>query len=553
MLSHLYISNYALIDEMEIDFEDGLTILTGETGAGKSIILGALSLILGERTESRFIRDKSVKTVVEATFDLSNYALSDFFETNEIDYYEKECIARREIGTTGRSRAFINDTPVTVSTLKELITRLIDIHSQHSNMLLSSPHFQLSVLDHIAGDEELLATYSREFHRYQLLSRELGQLKSSYLKSMREEDYIRFQLNQLNSLELKESEDEELEAQQKKLSNVSEIKETLWKVDATLNGEENALIDQLASVGQQISTVEKNLGEIAGLGDRVHSTVVELKDISETIVSAASDLADDPGQLEYVNERLNAIYTLEHKHHVTSVEQLLAIQHDLQLKISEIDHSDERLKQKEAELAGQLELTKKLANGLSAARKKSAREFTSRLMTDAQELGMKHLNFSIDFTPVALNASGCDNVDFLFSFNKNQQLMPVKDTASGGEISRLMLCIKAIIARSMKLPTVIFDEIDTGVSGDVANRIGKVMKDMSHHMQVLSITHLPQVAAHAEHHIKVYKEDSGNSTFTRVRSLSSQEHILEVARMLSGENINEASINNAKSLIEHCR
>ena len=553
MLNRLYIANYALIDEMEIGFDDGLTILTGETGAGKSIILGALSLILGERAELRFIRDKSIKTVVEATFDLSNYELKDFFESNQIDYFEKECIARREISSTGRSRAFINDTPVTVAVLKELVTRLVDIHSQHSNMLLSSPRFQLSVLDHIAGNGELLTAYSKEFHKYQDLFHELESLKANFHKSRQEEDYIRFQLSQLAALELKENEDEELEALQRKLSNIAEIKENLWIVDSALNGEENSIIDQLTALSQRLSATENHLEDIAGMGGRIHSTVVELKDIAETIASIDSDLVDDPKQLEHINDRLNEIYSLEHKHNVASVNELLTLQHDLQGKISDIDNSEEHMKQKEAELKTQLALTTRLASQLSLERKKSAQEFIKKLVSDVQELGMKHLNFSIDFKPVALNAAGSDDVDFLFSFNKNQELMPVKDTASGGEISRLMLCIKAIIARSMKLPTIIFDEVDTGVSGDIANRIGGVMKDMSKHLQVLSITHLPQVAAHAGHHLMVYKEDSPHSTLTRVKKLTSHEHVLEVARMLSGENINEASINNAKSLIENCK
>lgn len=553
MLNRLYIANYALIDEMEIGFDDGLTILTGETGAGKSIILGALSLILGERAELRFIRDKSIKTVVEATFDLSNYELKVFFESNQIDYFEKECIARREISSTGRSRAFINDTPVTVAVLKELVTRLVDIHSQHSNMLLSSPRFQLSVLDHIAGNGELLTAYSKEFHKYQDLFHELESLKANFHKSRQEEDYIRFQLSQLAALELKENEDEELEALQRKLSNIAEIKENLWIVDSALNGEENSIIDQLTALSQRLSATENHLEDIAGMGGRIHSTVVELKDIAETIASIDGDLVDDPKQLEHINDRLNEIYSLEHKHNVASVNELLTLQHDLQGKISDIGNSEEHMKQKEAELKTQLALTTRLASQLSLERKKSAQEFIKKLVSDVQELGMKHLNFSIDFKPVALNAAGSDDVDFLFSFNKNQELMPVKDTASGGEISRLMLCIKAIIARSMKLPTIIFDEVDTGVSGDIANRIGGVMKDMSKHLQVLSITHLPQVAAHAGHHLMVYKEDNPHSTLTRVKKLTSHEHVLEVARMLSGENINEASINNAKSLIENCK
>lgn len=554
MLSSLYISNYALIDELEINFDQGFTILTGETGAGKSIILGALSLILGERAEIRSIRNKDAKTVVEATFDLTHFSeLGDFFTANSIDFFEKECIVRRELSPSGRSRAFINDTPVNVSILKELTSQLIDIHSQHSNMLLSSAQFQLSVLDHIAGNGELLSTFAQEFKHYQTLKCDLEALQASYNQSKQEEDYICFQLEQLQSLALQENEDNELEARQQKLANVTEIKDCLWTVNEALDREENSIIDQLSTLSHQLSVAEKNLSEIEGLSERIESVVIELKDIAHTVAITNSELSDDPQTLAETEERLSNIYAQERKHSVDSVNELLEIQHRFEAQIATINNSDEAIAQKKIALEKQLKVLTLMAQQLSKARRQAATKFIAALKHDAQALGMKNLQFSIDFQEIEVCATGTDNVDFLFAFNKSQELMPVKNTASGGEISRLMLCIKSIIAKSMNLPTIVFDEVDTGVSGDIANRIGGVMKEMSQHIQVMSITHLPQVAAHGNQHLMVYKEDTGNTTLTHVKTLSSDEHVLEVARMLSGENINEASINNAKSLIEHCR
>lgn len=549
MLTRLHISNYALIDELEIKFDNGLTIITGETGAGKSIILGALSLILGERADARSVRNPEKKVVVEASFDISAYALEGFFAENEIDFWEEECIVRREISATGRSRAFVNDTPVTISVLKDLTSRLVDIHSQHSNMLLSKPAFQLSVLDSIADNKEVVSKYNVEYVCYKKLQEQLLEKQNEYEKSRAEEDYIRFQLNQFADLKLIENEDAELENLQKKLSNVSEIKQNLWQISSTLNGEENSILEQLKVVAQRIQSTERNLSEIEGMGERVQSALVELKDIAQSVSYVDDQLVDDPRQLEEVEMRLNSIYELERKHNAASVNELLAIQHKFENQLSLIDNSENQIAEIEAKLKTQKVKVKELALTLSETRKKAAQLFVADLQPLAQTLGMRNLAFDIKFTAIDYTANGADAVEFLFAFNKNQTLLPVKDTASGGEISRLMLCIKSIIARSMSLPTIIFDEVDTGVSGDVANKIGEMMGEICKRIQVLAITHLPQVAAHAHHHLMVYKADDENSTLTHVKALNEEEHVLEIARMLSGKDVNQAAIENAKSLI----
>lgn len=549
MLTRLYIANYALIDQLEIEFNDGLTIITGETGAGKSIIMGALSLILGERADTHAIRDRQAKTIVEATFDIKDYRLNAFFDNNDIDYYEHECIVRREIGVNGRSRAFVNDTAVTVSVLRELTSHLVDIHSQHSNMLLSRPQFQLSVLDNIAGNASMLKTYSARYSHYKALQSMLRSQQESYNKGKAEMDYLRFQLNQFDELKLHKGEEDELEELQKKLSNVTDSKEALWKVETALDGEENSIISQLSTLSQVLADTENNLSEIAGLSDRMQSAVIELKDIAHSVMSVNDDLSDDPEQLEQVTQRLDAIYSLERKHNVKSVDELLDIEARYRKQIEEIDNSDERIGQLKHDIEVQEKELASLSHQLSTRRKQAASDFVCQLLPLAQGLGMKNLKFDVKFIPVGYGPSGCDAVEFLFAFNKNQDLLPVQETASGGEISRLMLSIKTIIARIMNLPTIIFDEVDTGVSGDIASRIGDMMGDIAKHIQVIAITHLPQVAAHGMHHMKVFKTDAPDGTYTSVQVLNREEHVLEIARMLSGKDVNQAAIDNAKSLV----
>lgn len=550
MLKRLSISNYALIDQLEIDFSQGLTIITGETGAGKSIILGALSLILGERADSSSIRDKERKTVVEATFDIKSYNLKPFFDENDIDHYDGELIARREINPNGRSRAFVNDGVVGLSTLRELMTRLVDIHSQHSNMLLSRPSFQLSILDNIAHHDDDLVEYQRLYTMFRNTERQLNDLRENLDKNRSEEDYLRFQLSQLQETALQPDEDEQLEQLQRRLANATSLKEGLWKVSNMLNGEEQSLIDQLRDIHDTLVTAEENLADISGMSERVSNALIDLKDIAQSTAIIEESLNDDPAALQQVEERLNIIYSLERKHGVKTVEELLALQEQYEARLDTIDCSEERIAVIEQQLNNQRQAASALASKISTSRKKAASQFSAMLGPLAQNLAMKNLQFDIRFKAVDLNVTGCDSVEFLFAFNRNQELMPVKDTASGGEISRLMLCIKSLLARSMNLPTIIFDEVDTGVSGEIADKIGDMMGDIARHIQVIAITHLPQVAAHGTSHLRVFKSDTATQTVTSVQLLNEDEHITEIARMLSGSEINPAALDNARILIQ---
>ena len=551
MIKQLHISNYALIDKLDIRFDDGLTIITGETGAGKSIILGALSLILGERADSKAIRDTSVKTIVEATFDIQGYGLEQFFNDNDIDWDDLECLVRRELAPNGRSRAFINDTPVQLTVLRELSTRLLDIHSQHSNMLLARPAFQLSILDNIAGNGQLLDEYKAAYRDYRQAVKQLNLTQSEIEKLRRDEDYIRFQLNELQSLNFKPNEDAELEALQSKLSNITELKESLWDVENQLSGEEDSILDRLSIVAQRLDDAERNLTDVEGMPSRVRTSLIDLKDIAQSVASIVDTLNDDPAELDRVNDRLNSLYSLQRKHNVQDVNQLLEVQHDYERQLSEIEHNDDIINELEARVSATREVASQLAVKLSDKRHHAAKRFGEELLAMAMPLGLKNIAFDVEFTTTDLMESGTDNVEFMMAFNKNQRPMPVKDTASGGEISRVMLCIKTIIARHMQLPSIIFDEVDTGVSGDVANMIGEMMLDIAGTIQVIAITHLPQVAANGDHHLRVFKTDTQDETLTRVETLGPEEHVMEVARMLSGKDLNQAAIDNAKSLINN--
>lgn len=553
MIKQLHISNYALIDKLDISFADGLTIITGETGAGKSIILGALSLILGDRADSKAIRDTSSKTVVEATFDITGYHLERIFKENDIDWDETECIVRRELSPNGRSRSFINDTPVTLTALRDLSTRLLDIHSQHSNMLLSESAFQLSILDSIAENGSLLDNYRKAYHDYRDASNRLEDLQRTIAQLRQNEDYIRFQLDQLQAMQLKPDEDELLEAQQSKLGNITELKETLWNVESELNGEDNSILERLSQVAQRLENAERNLAEVKGMSERVQSSLIDLKDIAQTVSAVGDSLNDDPSELARVQERLNDIYSLLRKHNVQNTNQLIDIQHEYERQLGEIEHHDDTLEQLKALVDSHKASATEIATQLSVRRREAATHFGKELLSLAVPLGMRNIAFDVDFNHTELNPSGTDNVEFMMAFNKNQKPMPVKDTASGGEISRVMLCVKTIIARHMQLPSIIFDEVDTGVSGDIANKIGEMMAEIAHSIQVICITHLPQVAANGDHHLRVYKTDNELETLTRVEALGEEEHITEIARMLSGKGLDQAAINNAKSLIKNKR
>ncbi len=551
MIKLLHISNYALIDRLEIGFDDGLTIITGETGAGKSIILGALSLILGERADTKAIRDTSTKTVVEATFDITGYHMEPFFKENDIDWDEKECIVRRELSPSGRSRAFINDSPVALSLLRELATRLLDIHSQHSNMLLSQPTFQLSILDSIARNATLLDSYHSAYQQYREAVKRLDETEREMEQLRRNEDYIRFQVNQLQEMQLKPNEDQELEAQQNKLSNITGLKEALWNVSNLLDGEEGSILQHLSTVAQRLTEAEGNLEDIKGMAERVGGAIIDLKDIARSVDATMESLNDDPAELNRVEERLSEIYSLMHKHNAGDVNELIAIERDYALQLTEIEHNDDIIEQLKAEVQSHKSSAMNIAAQLSDKRQQAAKRFGKELLAMATPLGMKNIAFDVDFSKTDLMPHGTDAVEFMMAFNKNQKPMPVKGTASGGEISRVMLCIKTIIAHHMRLPSIIFDEVDTGVSGDVANKIGEMMAEIARNIQVIAITHLPQVAANGDHHLRVFKTDTDVETLTRVETLDDEEHVMEIARMLSGKDLNQAAIENAKSLIKH--
>ncbi len=550
MLTHLLISNYALIDNLEINFKKGLTIITGETGAGKSIILGALSLILGERADLKVIRKTENKSVIEATFNIEAYkGVREFFEQNDIEYYDSECILRREIASSGRSRAFINDTPVTLTVLRELTLKLIDIHSQHSNTLLGDATYQLNIVDSVSENEMVRAEYNELYKKYKRISAELSKLKADYEKNRQDEDYIQFQLSQIADLKLLKDEDIELEREQNRLSNVSEIKQTLWTAASTLQNDESSVLSQLSVVSRNFGQIEDVDNELKELSERIQSIIIDLTDFERTVSRIQDAYVDNPMELERVTERLNNIYDLETKHKVASVNELIDLQHFYEAKLAQINNSDEEIKHLEKELTKVEKDALSKGKELSQLRRNGAEKFKKVLESVAIPLGMKNLRFDISFEECELTANGVDKVKFLFAFNKQQQLMPIEDTASGGELSRVMLCIKAIIAQNMQLPTIIFDEVDTGVSGEIAHKMGEMMHDISKKIQVIAITHLPQVAVKGENHLKVYKEDREDATFTSMCELSKEERVEEIARMLSGREIDDAAIKNAQSLL----
>ena len=551
MLSKLSISNYALIDHLEVDFNEGLTIITGETGAGKSIIMGALSLILGERADTKSIRNKSKKSVVEASFNISKFDLKHFFDENDLEYYEEECILRKEFSDNGRSRAFVNDSPVSLTLMKELTSNLIDIHSQHSNMLVSKPAYQLGILDSLANNKVLLEEYKVKFKHYRGVKKELDKSRNNLSRSKEEEDYLRFQLNQLVELKLKKGEDLELESLQKKLTNITEIKENLWQAQILLDGEENSILDNLKTSAKNMSVAAQNLNEAEELASRLDSAVIELKDVAMAVSALQEGLEFNPDELERVNDRLNAIYALETKHGVLSVDELIELQDEYEHRLDAIDNSEDNIKRLEAEVKSAYSEAKSTAEKLTLSRKKIAEEFAKELKIMSLPLGLNNMEFKVLFEGQELASNGADVVKYMVAFNKNQELMPVEMTASGGELSRLMLSIKTIVAKSMNLPTIIFDEVDTGVSGEVAEKIGAMMSELSKHIQVIAITHLPQVAAQGDNHYKVYKTDVEDSTVTSLRVLDDELRVRELAAMLSGSHISQSAIDNAKTLLKN--
>jgi len=549
MLQSIYIQNYALINELEIDFNKGLNIITGETGAGKSILLGALSLVLGQRADTSVLKDKSRKCFVEAKFQIKQYQIKDFFKDNDLDYDELTVI-RREITDNGKSRAFINDTPVNLSILKDLSSSLIDIHSQHESLLLGDDHFQLSLVDSFADHQELLDTYRNKYEEYNILSTEYAKLVNNAEKAKSDLDYYQFQYDQLEALKLVNGEQEELEEELEQLNHAEEIKLKLSESYNLLSGEEISIISNLKQAKNAIDSISKYLKEGEDLTQRIESTYIELQDINNEIELLNEKIEHDPARIEFIRERLDNIYSLEQKHKVSSIQELIEIKNNLQEQIDAINSYDfetEKLKKQMDLLLNELETD---STKISDNRKGIIPKIEDKVIEILRLLGIPNAKFKVEQIPTEeFLPTGKEVLRFLFSANKNVALEELSKVASGGEISRLMLSIKSLIVETTTLPTIIFDEIDTGTSGEIADKMGSIIKQMSNKMQVINITHLPQIAGKGDYHYLVYKKDNHETTNTYIKLLTQEERINEIAKMLSGEALTEAAIENAKVLL----
>lgn len=552
MIKTLHISNYALIDRIDITFFPGLNIITGETGAGKSIILGALGLLLGGRADTKVVRDPNVKSVIEATFSADGYtSLQQFCEENDIDWDDDTVILRREISTTGRSRAFINDSPVNLAQLQTAGLFLIDIHSQHQNLLLASPPYQLQVIDSVACNATLNDEFHTLYNSYRQALRQYKQERIALDKARTNEEFLRYQYDMLVNASLQPDELEELENERKLLANMAQVKASLQLIGGALTDGDTNADDLVREAAAEASQIASYVDDGEALADRLEALRVELRDIAATFADADGALSDDPARLDEVEERLNLLYDLLRRQQAETIEQLIEIRDRLANEIKAIDLGDEGLQKSETAAKKAKRAAMEKAEELSASRKAAAQQFAADLKERATPLGMKNLQVEISIKPVPLSATGIDAIEFLFAFNKNQPLMPVGSTASGGEISRLMLSIKSLVAHKMQLPSIVFDEVDTGVSGDVAHRMGALMKDISENIQVIAITHLPQVAAKGNAHFRVFKTDTDSSTITRIELLTPENRIAEIAQMLSGSTIDQAALANARALIDN--
>ena len=550
MLRSLYIQNYALIEKLDIDFGSGFSVITGETGAGKSIILGAIGLLLGQRADVKSIRRGAAKCVIEARFEIAGYGMQPFFEENELEY-EDECILRSEVYASGKSRAFINDTPASLVQMKELGEQLIDVHSQHQNLLLNKEGFQLNVLDILAHDEEELAAYQSLHREWKQAQRDLENLIALAGQNKADEDYIRFQLGQLEDAHLTAGEQEELEREADTLSHAEEIKAGLFRAGQVMNSDEGGLLSALKECLNTMSVLQKVYPSAGELAERLESSYIELKDISQEISGKEEEVEFNPARLEEVNDRLNLVYTLQQKHRVSTVDELLALADDYAAKLSNITSSDEQIEELKSRSEALYNKVKKQAAVLTELRTAAAREVEKQMAARLIPLGMPNVRFRVEIgTRKEPGAHGADTVGFLFSANKNGALQNISSVASGGEIARVMLSVKAMIAGAVKLPTIVFDEIDTGVSGEIADRMADIMQEMGDSdRQVISITHLPQIAARGRAHYKVYKQDNETETNSHIRRLTDEERVEEIAHMLSGATLTEAALNNAKALL----
>lgn len=550
MLKQLYIKNFTLIDELNISLYPGFSVITGETGAGKSIILGAIGLLLGNRADSKAIKAGRDRCVIEAHFDLSRYGMQKFFDDNDIDYDADDTIIRRELTAAGKSRAFINDTPVPLTRMRELGEQLVDIHSQHQNLLLQKEDFQLNVVDIIAQDADQLKVYQKEYYAYRKAKELLEELKAEIAKNRENEEFMRFQHKELDDANLQEGELEQLEQEAETLSHSEDIKTALYEADSALSGENDSILDKLKNATHHLENICDVYPSMADVAGRMQSSYIELKDIAQEISSSVDHVEFDPNRLDAINTRLDKLYTLQQKFHVETVTELIATRDRIAEQLSHIDNGDEDIEEKEKEFAALLAKAEKQAALLTSIRQKSAKAIEKEMKGRLIPLGIPNVRFEIAFAEKPLSGNGADKVSFLFSANKSTQLQPVSQVASGGEIARVMLSLKAMISGAVKLPTIIFDEIDTGVSGKIAEKMADIMEEMGlQNRQVLSITHLPQIAAKGSHHYKVLKEETENGTISHMKELNNQERIEEIAQMLSGSDITQAALANAKELL----
>lgn len=551
MLRSLYIQNYALIEKLDIGFDSGFSVITGETGAGKSIILGAIGLLLGQRADVKSIRKGASKCIIEARFDVSAYGMQPFFEANELEY-EDECILRRELYASGKSRAFINDTPASLAQMKELGELLIDVHSQHQNLLLNKEGFQLNVLDLLAHDDAELAAYQKLYNDWRQARQDLEALVARAEQSRADEDYIRFQLEQLEEANLTDGEQEELEQEAEMLTHAEDIKAGLYRAGQALNADEGGVLEALKDCQNTMMGLRSVFAPAGELADRLDSVYIELKDISQEVSDKEEEVEFNPARLDEVNARLNLIYSLQQKHRVDTVKALLSLQESYALQLSAITSSDEDIARLEAQVKELFSQVTAQAQVLTEARTRAALEVERQMAARLVPLGMPNVRFQVEMgVRKEPGVHGADTVNFLFSANKNGVLQNISSVASGGEIARVMLSVKAMIAGAVKLPTIVFDEIDTGVSGEIADRMADIMQEMGDNdRQVISITHLPQIAARGRAHYKVYKEDNEVETNSHIRRLTDDERVEELAHMLSGATLTEAALNNARALLK---
>ena len=553
MLKKLDIRNFTLIDHLEMALYPGFSVITGETGAGKSIVIGAIGLLLGNRADAKQVKRGCDKCIIEATFDLSIYhsdVLKDFFEDNDLDYEPEECLLRREVNANGKSRAFINDTPVTLALMRELGEQLIDVHSQHQNLLLSKEDFQLNVVDIIARDRQQLADYRAAFAEYRSAQRRLDELREQIATSRDNEDFLRFQQKELSEANLASGEQEQLEQEAELMSHAEDIKRALHEADYGLSGDDTGIVNLTRSIATQLRSVADVYPEAQELAERLESCFVELKDISQEIASKVDDVEYDPQRFNLITQRLDTIYTLQQKFHVQTVDELLDRLNGINAQLDNIDNSDEELQELERSVEKLHAVCVEKAVVLTDMRRKSATVVEQELSKLLVPLGIPKVRFKVEVSPADLSTNGADKVMFLFSANSSTDMQPVSQVASGGEIARVMLSLKAMISKAIGLPTIIFDEIDTGVSGRVAEQMAHIMRDMGKaNRQVLCITHLPQIAAAGSTHYKVAKQETEQGTVSTMTQLSDEQRITEIAQMLSGSDVSQAAVDNAKSLL----